>query len=272
MSARPPFLHMRRAGPLTVVLLAATLLLGIGGQATADRLVLSVSQPEVRITSSFTGADLVVFGVAETSGGGPAAEATSPDVVVTVRGPREDFTTWRKSRVLGLWINSDSRTFLGVPAFLSVLSNRPTDEMAAPQTLRVEQIGLARNILVQRVGPDYADVVPTDPFRTAFLRLQKAQGLYEENSEGVAFLAPHVFRSEIRIPGTAPIGPYQVDVKLIRNGEVTATETTTFDVQKIGFEQRIAEFALHQSLQYGLLVALGSLVIGFLGNLLFRKE
>ncbi|MEP9352995.1 TIGR02186 family protein [Xanthobacter sp. KR7-65] len=248
--------------------LFAGLLIAEGcGAARADRLVVSISQPQVRITSSFTGADLVVFGVAETSEEGPA-----PDVVVTVRGPREDFTTWRKSRVLGLWLNSDSRTFLEVPAFLAVLTNRPAEEMATAQTLRVEQIGLARNILVQRVGPDYADVVPTDPFRLAFLRIQGGQGFYAEDPRGVTFLAPRVFRAEVRIPGTAPIGTYQVVVKLLRNGELTAEQTTTFDVQKIGFEQRIAEFALHDGLLYGLLVALGSLGVGFLGNLLLRKE
>lgn len=238
--------------------------------ARADRLVLSVSQHKVSISSSFAGAELVVFGVAEASDGAPIDDA--PDVVVTVRGPREDFTTWRKAQVLGLWINTDSRTFIDVPAFLTVLSNRPTDEMASLAILRREQIGLTRNIFVQRVGADFADVVPTDPFRNAFLRLQSAQGLYEENAKGVTFLAPRVFRAEVRIPGAAPIGSYQIEVKLLRNGMVAATEQATFDVQKIGFEQRVAEFAMNDALLYGLAVALGSLIVGFIANILFRKE
>lgn len=238
--------------------------------ARADRLILSVSQQKVSISSSFSGAELVIFGVAETGEAGYVEDA--PDVVVTVRGPREDFTTWRKARVLGLWVNADSRTFLDVPAFLSVLSNRPTDDMASLGTLRREQIGLTRNIFVQRVGADFADVVPTDPFRAAFLRLQSAQGLYEENPRGVTFLAPRVFRAEIRIPGAAPIGHYQIEVKLLRNGQISATEQANFDVQKIGFEQRVAEFAFNDALLYGLAVALGSLIVGFIANILFRKE
>lgn len=249
--------------------LAATLLLCAGpGPANADGLVLSVSQPEVRISSGFTGADLVLFGVVEPQ----PPTATAPDVVVTVRGPRETFTTWRKTRVFGLWVNSDSRTFLEVPAFLSVLASRPTAQMADTATLRSEQIGLERNIFVQRVGTDFADSVPTDPFRSAFLRIQSAQGFYGENPRGVSFLAPNVFRSEISIPGTAPLGTYEIEVKLLRLGRVSATATTTFDVQKTGFEQKIAEFSQHNGLLYGLAVALGSLVVGFFGNLLFRKE
>lgn len=259
----PP--RFTRPGALLVAALAA---FGAAGPAWADRLVLSVSQPQVNITSSFAGTDLVVFGVAEMDSAGPDA----PDVVVTVRGPKESFTTWRKSRVLGLWVNADSRTFVEVPAFLSVMSNRPAEEMASPETLRVEQIGLARNILVQRVGPDFADVVPSDPFRTAFLRIQSAQGSYREDPRGVVFLAPHVFRSEISIPGIAPLGRYTVEVKLLRQGNVSATAITTFDVQKTGFEQKIAEFSQHDRILYGFAVAFGSLVIGFFGNLLFRKE
>ncbi|MFS8035536.1 TIGR02186 family protein [Xanthobacter sp. AM11] len=247
---------------------AAPAVLAAAAPAWADRLVLSVSQPQVRITSSFAGADLVVFGVAEMEGAGPAA----PDVVVSVRGPRENFTTWRKSRVLGLWVNSDSRTFLEVPAFLHVMANRPPEAMASPETLRVEQIGLARNILVQRIGPDFADVVPTDPFRAAFLRIQAAQGFYREDPHGVAFLAPHVFRTEVSIPGVAPLGRYTVEVKLLRQGNVTATATTTFDVEKTGIEQKIAEFSQQDRLIYGFVVAFGSLIVGFIGNLLFRKE
>lgn len=262
------------AGPawlLRFALLTLALLVSlVTAPARADRLVLSVSQQTVSISSSFSGAELVLFGVAEATDGAPIGDA--PDVVVTVRGPAEDFTTWRKAQVLGLWVNTDSRTFIGVPAFLTVLSNRPTDEMASLAILRREQIGLARNIFVQRVSGDFADVVPSDPFRAAFLRLQSAHGLYEENPKGVTFLAPRVFRAEVRIPGAAPIGAYQIEVKLLRNGLISATEQATFEVRKIGFEQRVAEFALNDALLYGLAVALGSLIVGFIANILFRKE
>lgn len=233
----------------------------------ADHLVVSVSQPQVAITSSFTGADLVVFGVAET-----ATPDDAPDVVVTVRGPKQSFVTWRKSRVFGLWVNTDSRTFIDVPAFLSVQSNRPTDQMAAPEVLRRKQIGLSRNLLLQRVGTDYADVVPTDPFRLAFLRTQKAENLYQDISDGVTFLAPGVFRANVTIPGRAPIGRYDVTVQLLRNGQVSAQGVQHFEVNKSGFEQQVAAFSQNDGTVYGIAVAIGSLIVGFIGNFLFRKE
>ncbi len=263
-----------RALPIAVralVALAVAALAGPGGAfamdavaAAPERLVLSISQPEVRITSSFDGADLVVFGVAPDGG--------DFDVVVTVRGPAEEFATWRKSRVMGLWVNTESRRFLDVPAFLSVQSNRPMERIAGPDVLRSEQAGLARNVLVQRVGTDFSDVVQSDPFRVAFLRIRQAEGLYRENEAGVSFLAPDVFRSDFAIPGTAPIGRYTVNAKVFRDGRMTAHAATEFTVKKTGFEQNVAQFSQDHGWLYGCLVALGSLFIGFGANILFRRE
>ncbi|MFG1412245.1 TIGR02186 family protein [Xanthobacter sp. VTT E-85241] len=242
-------------------------LLGGCGMARADGLVVSVSQAQVHITSGFTGADLVVFGVMDPQD----AAGGSPDVVVTVRGPGQTFTTWRKTRVLGLWMNADSRTFLDVPSFLDILTSRPPEEMAEADSLRLGQIGLGRILLKQRIGDDHADVVSADPFRAAFLRIQQAQGLYRENTCGVTFIAPHVFRAEVAIPGTAPLGRYQVEVQLLRGGRPVASATTSFDVQKTGVEQSIAEFSQRNGLLYGLAVAMGSLMLGGVASILFRR-
>lgn len=233
-----------------------------------DRVVLSISQPTVRIASNFTGAELVLFGVAERE----EWLDLDPDVVITVRGPNASYVTWRKARFLGLWVNTDSRTFVEAPSFLSVQASSPPEEMAGLQTLRWEQIGLIRNMLLQRVGPDYADVVPTDPFRAAFLRIQESEHFYQENPNGVRFIAPGVFRAEVNIPGRAPLGHYEVTVKLLRDGQVTAQTIGGFDVQRGGFEEEIATMAQNHGVIYGVVVAIGSLLVGFVGSIVFRKE
>ena len=72
---------------LLTLCLALLLVAGSGRVAGAQRLILSVSQPEVLITSNFAGADLVLFGVVE---GTPGADKRY-DFAVTVRGPEENF-------------------------------------------------------------------------------------------------------------------------------------------------------------------------------------
>lgn len=250
-------------------LLVFGLLLG-AGPAGAAELVLSLSKPRVTITSSFAGDSIVLFGVIEPGADAPADLAY--DVVVTVRGPNESFVTWRKERRFGLWTNGDSRTFVAAPSYLAVLSNRPPSDMAAPDLLRQEQAGFAQNRLLQRLGTDYADVVPGDPFRQAFLRVKQTQGLYLERTDAVSFLAPRVFRAAIPLPGTAPIGRYEVVVKVFAGGEMLKRGATTLDVGKIDFEQAVATAAQDHAWLYGLVTALGALMVGFIGNIVFRRD
>ena len=93
--------------------------------------------------------------------------------------------TRRKERRFGIWINADYRQFLQVPSYLAVFANRPLDDIAAAEVQRRQQLGLNNMILTQRVGPDYADVVPNDPFRSAFVRLRRESGLYREDTSAV---------------------------------------------------------------------------------------
>lgn len=248
--------------------LIALLLLLAGTPARAD-LVLSLSKARVTITSNFTGDTLVLFGVIDP---GAVAPSASPDVVVTVRGPSESFTTWRKERRFGLWVNVDGRSFLAAPSYLAVLANRPPADMADAETLRWEQAGLDNNRLLQRIGSDYADVVPQDPFRQAFLRVKQAQGLYFERPAGVEFIAPNVFRATIPIPGTAPIGTYEVVVKTFSGGALTGRGTLPLEVAKVDFEQTVATTAQNHPWLYGLATALMALTVGFIANIAFRRD
>ncbi|HEY0850683.1 MAG TPA: TIGR02186 family protein, partial [Bradyrhizobium sp.] len=180
--------------------------------ARAERLIVSVSNHRVTVTPNYAGEELVLFGSVEKDGNTPANR--NYDLVVTVSGPRADMVTRRKERRFGIWINTDSRQFLQVPTYLAIFSNRPIDAIAAPEVQRRQQLGMNNVVLTQRVGPDYADVVPSDPFRSAFVRLRSQHGLYRESSSAVTFLTPTLFRTGIPLPAEVPIGTYTVDIKL----------------------------------------------------------
>ncbi|WP_371345223.1 TIGR02186 family protein [Ancylobacter sp. IITR112] len=250
-------------------LLLLALLALAGPPARAAELVLSLSKARVTITSNFTGDTLVLFGVIDP---GTAEPSAPTDVVVTVRGPSESFTTWRKERRFGIWVNVDSRSFLAAPSYLAVLASRPPALIADAETLRREQAGLDNNHLLQRIGSDYADVVREDPFRQAFLRVKQTQGLYFERPAGVDFIAPNVFRATIPIPGTAPIGAYEVEVKTFADGALTGRGVLPLEVAKVDFEQTVATTAQDYPWVYGLATALMALSVGFIANLAFRKD
>jgi uncharacterized protein (TIGR02186 family) len=256
-------------------LAAAVLVLMLGAALTpparAERLIVSVSNHRVTVTPNYAGEELVLFGSVEKDASTPA-NRTSYDLVVTVSGPRADMVTRRKERKLGIWINTDSRQFLQVPTYLSLFSNRPFEAFASPEVMRRQQLGLNNVLLTQRVGPDYADVVPDDPFRSSFVRLRKQHGLYREETSAVTFLTPTLFRTGIPLPGEVPIGTYDVEIKLFSDGALVTKTDTAFEIVKVGFEQFVANSARNNGFAYGLATAFMALMTGWMASIVFRKD
>jgi uncharacterized protein (TIGR02186 family) len=239
--------------------------------ARAERLIASVSNHRVTVTPNYSGEELVLFGSIEKDSSTPA-DRGNYDLVVTVSGPRADMVARRKERRFGIWINNDSRQFVQVPTYLALFANRPFDDIASAEVERRQQLGLNNVLLTQRVGPDYADVVPDDAFRSAFVRLQKQHGLYREDTSAITFLTPTLFRTGIPLPGQVPIGTYDVEIKLFSNGVMVTKSDTAFEIVKIGFEQFVATSARQSGLVYGLVTAAMALMTGWLASVVFRKD
>jgi uncharacterized protein (TIGR02186 family) len=239
--------------------------------ACAERLIVSVSNHRVTVTPNYSGEELVLFGSVERDANTPPSR-TSYDLVVTVIGPRADMVTRRKERRFGIWINTDYREFLKVPTYLALFSNRPFEAIASPEVERRQQLGLNNVLLTQRVGTDYADVVPNDAFRSAFVRLRMEHGLYREETSAVTFLTPALFRTGIPLPAAVPIGTYEVDIKLFSGGALIARTETAFDIVKVGFEQFVATAARQNGFVYGLVTAFMALMTGWMASIVFRKD
>ena len=112
----------------------AILALLAGPAAAAETLVADLSEHRIRITTGFTGTDVVLFGAVESEG----------DVVVVVRGPEQTTEVWRKGRYAGIWLNDKKVVFERVPSFYAVASNRLLREIADDAVLDRHQIGPGR--------------------------------------------------------------------------------------------------------------------------------
>ena len=258
---------MRRLGLIVALIVAAT----AAAPAQAEKLVVSLSNHRVAVTSNFVGTELVLFGTIEPDAP-RAALRGSYDLVTTVTGPTVTLRTRRKERVLGIWVNVDSREFIRVPSYLSVLSNRPIAQIVDPTAARRLQLGLNHIILTQRIGSDFADSVSDDPFRVNFIRLEKEAEQYREESNGVTFLTPTVFRVSIPLPANVPTGTYTVDVRLFAGGQMISRTNTALEVIKSGFEQYVFEASQHHGLIYGIVAAMMALFIGWAGSVVFRRD
>jgi len=253
-----------------IVLAIAAVFAAVPASA-AERLIVTLSTHRVLIQSNFTGADLVLFGSIDNIDP-DVMERGGYDVVVSVRGPKRTFITRRKTRLLGIWANTESREFVEVPAYLAVSTNRPPVNIGAPDFLLRLRIGLVNNLLTQRIGADVADVHAQDPFRAGFIRVKIAEGMFSEEPNGVTYLGNSLFRTSVPIPGTAPTGTYEVETLLIAAGALVNRETTAIEVVKVGFEAVVAQAARDQRLDYGLGTALLALLTGLFASLVFRRD
>src|SRR3546814_1205554 len=92
----------RRAWPLALL---APLLVG----AEKPTLVPDVSQRDIEIAYSFTGAELLLFGAILYPGGRvPDAKDEPAEVVVVVKGPTQSILLREKQKIAGIWINAAS--------------------------------------------------------------------------------------------------------------------------------------------------------------------
>lgn len=253
------------------VALAAVAIAALPAAAPAERLITSLSHHRVFVTSSYTGEELVLFGAIEPDGQ-TARRRGSYDIVATVVGPRQDLVTRRKERAMGIWVNADSRVFVGAPAYLAMLANRSLYAITNQEAQRRLQLGLDFFQLPQRIGSDVGDTVPDDPFRAAFVRLKIGQGLYREEPNAVTFLTPTLFRATIPLPAVVPVGTYEIDVKLFADGALIARTPSALEVVKIGFEQFVVDAARHHGFLYGIATAMMALVTGWLASVVFRRD
>jgi uncharacterized protein (TIGR02186 family) len=260
---------MRRDAAALVPALVVALL--AVAPARAERLIASLSSHRVQITSIFNGVELVLFGTVEPDGDSVARNGAY-DIVATVTGPSQTLVVRRKARVFGIWVNVESRTFVDVPSYLAVLSTKPFKEIAGEETLRRLQVGLDHTLLRQEIGPDIADVVVDDQFRQAFLRIKQEHRLYSESTKALTFLTPTLFRGAIEVPPEAPIGTYDVDVKLFADGAMIARTNSAFEIVKVGFERFIAGSAADHGILYGFATAAMALMTGWFASVVFRRD
>jgi uncharacterized protein (TIGR02186 family) len=235
----------------------------------AERLVTSISSSRVLITSSFSGAELVLFGAIERDGA-TISRSGSFDIVLVVKGPATAFVVREKMRTGPIWVNAAQRKYADIPSYLALHSSRPITDVTTEQLRERFQLSLV-DLIAAKGGPALAALEP-QKFHSALIRLKTAEKLYQANEKGIVFLAPNLFRATITLPATAPLGNYEAFVTVFSDGAPLTTERTDFEVLKTGFESRVAIAANAQSFLYGLATIVLAIGFGWLANFVFRRD
>lgn len=238
------------------------LLLILATPARTEDLVLGLSQNRIGITANFDGSEILVFGAIRRDV--PAPDGT-PGVIITVTGPAEPVTVWRKARQFGIWINTERVEVDAAPSFYTVATNRPWEDLIT------DTEDLRHRVSIDRAIRSVGNVVQDSPnFVAALIRLREQAALYQNAVSTVTLSQATLFSTSIALPANLTEGSYSVRVLLTRDRAVVAEGVATIDVRKIGLERFLYRMAHDRPLVYGLLSIVIAVSAGWAAAALFR--
>lgn len=231
-------------------------------------LVPDVSQREIRIAYSFTGAELLLFGAILYPGGRVPEDNRKTDLVVVVKGPTESITVREKEKLAGIWVNAEALRYRSAPSFYAIASSRPINRIVDDRTRAVYELGLDS---LQLSPASSAPSNTQDRFARGLVDLRRRAGLYYEAPRAVEITQDVLYRARVEIPARVPVGRFTAETFLIRDGKVLAAAVRDIDVQKSGFERFVARAADRASLLYGLTAVALSVLLGWGAGRIARR-
>ncbi|MBN43356.1 MAG: hypothetical protein CL573_07710 [Alphaproteobacteria bacterium] len=223
-----------------------------------DVLVIDLSQDLIGISTSFSGADVLLFGATQVEG----------DIIVVVRAPSSQVIVRRKNRVAGIWVNTEELVFNKAPGFYYVAASAPLKDLLPGPILESLQIGTRQIAFKPHLSmPGNKE----EDFRKALVRNKQRSGLYTSGIEEVDFRGDRLFRTRVALPANVPTGDYQVTVYLVSGRAISDISESILRVRKVGFEAKVTEFAFEQAPLYGLIAIIIALIAGWFASVVFRK-
>ncbi|MGK6318948.1 TIGR02186 family protein [Sphingomonas sp. DT-204] len=232
-------------------------------------LVPDVSQRNIEIAYSFTGAELLLFGaILYPRGQQPGADTPPADIVVVVKGPSQSILVREKEKVAGIWVNADRMRYRSAPSFYAIASARPIDRIVDARTRAIYELGLDSLQLSPASG-----AVPAEQarFDAGLVDLKRRSGLYYEDPKAVEITDGVLYRARVTIPARVPVGRFTAETFLIQDGRVLAAAVREIDIRKSGFERFVARAADRSSFAYGLVAVALSVAFGWGAGAIARR-
>lgn len=237
--------------------------------ARPEAIEIGLSTDHVAITSDFTGADLTIFGALDNADPLVSRQGRY-DIIVVLEGPARPVVVRRKSRILGVWINTQSETFLNVPVSYSVATTRPLRDITDPKNYRQLSLGAAN--LYMEPEDKGAGTVTIEEFTAALRDRKTATGLYNERVGGVQFLSQTLFRATLELAPNVPVGTHRARAFLFRNGIFIRETSAQLAILKAGFEESIYQASRDYGFLYGVFAISLAMLTGWIGRIVFRRD
>jgi len=229
-------------------------------------LVPDVSQRDVEIQYSFTGADLLLFGaIVYPDGRRPKKPA---DIMVVLKGPDQSITMREKQKVAGIWVNADSARFRSAPSFYAIASSRPIGKVVDERTAAIYEMGVDKLQLSPSSLNDNAEL---ERFQKGLIDLRERAGLYVEQQGTVEITDGVLYRARLPLSARVIVGDYTAETFLVQDGRVVAAAVRDITIRKSGFERFMAVAAEQWPFLYGLVAMMLAVGMGWAAGAIARR-
>ena len=241
---------------LVGLLLAPNLALTANNKMSAE-----VSTDLVQINTGFDGMNLLLFGT--TNG--------ANDIIIVIKGPLETNIIRKKTRVAGIWVNTEKVIMENVPTFYAIASTRPLNQITTQNILKKYEIGannLPTNIL-KKTNAKTMDI--TDDYKNALVRLKNGLGLYIDHPIKIKLIENQLFKANIKFPANVSTGKYTARIYSFKNDLLFDVINKPILVEKVGIGADVFKLAHSHSALYGIFAILIAVASGWIAAAIFRK-
>ena len=225
-----------------------------------NQIVADLSQENVKISTDFQGAKILLFGAYDGKKG--------DDIIVIVKGPKGLVTVQKKEKILGVWVNTKKVNYINAPKYLNIASNRKIEDILNKKTQKVSEIGLDNLKIRMQPGIKVED---EKQWRQALTRNMLKSKLWNIDENSVTLNKDALFRSYLKLPSNVITGQFEVKILHYRDSTLVSQQTNSINVSKSGISAEIYEIAQNYSTLYGIFAVLLAVLIGWGSNLVFRK-
>ena len=225
-----------------------------------DNLVTDLSESTVEISSTFSGADILLFGAYDGQ--------KNDDIIVVVSGQKGDIKVDKKEKKFGIWMITESIKFLNIPKYYYVASNRKIEDITNKTEIKKRKLDL-NSFELKNNKIDYKNL--DKKWYEALKRNMKKKQFWKIEENSITLNKNTLFRKTLSLPSNVSTGIYNVKILHYRKGNLISQEESKIKIDKTGISANIYDIAQNFSAIYGIIAVFIALFFGWFTNFIFRR-
>ena len=225
-----------------------------------DNLVTDLSESTVEISSTFSGADILLFGAYDGQ--------KNDDIIVVVSGQNGNIKVDRKEKKFGIWMITESMKFTNIPKYYYIASNRKIKDITNTTEIKKRKLDF-NSFELKNDKIDYNNL--DKKWYEALKRNMKKKQFWKIEENSIKLNKNTLFRKTLSLPSNVSTGMYNVKILHYRKGNLISQEKSKIKIDRTGISANIYNFAQNFSAIYGIIAVIIALFFGWLTNFIFRR-